>query len=94
MTVQVPIRELALSRFATGTLIGLAVSRWYDVPQRSAEPAASRAAGFAAASPEDWAKLPGARTVERADIAPGLDPSIYAYIRWSIHADLFRIPLH
>jgi eukaryotic-like serine/threonine-protein kinase len=43
--------------------------------------------------PENWAKIPGAKTVEQAFIAPGLDPSIYAYVNSSTHANLFRIPL-
>lgn len=43
--------------------------------------------------PEDWAKIPGARIVERADIVPGMDPSIYAYVKSSVHANLFRLPL-
>ncbi len=44
--------------------------------------------------PENWAKLPGAQIVDRADITPGMNPSIYAYIKSSVHANLFRIPLH
>ena len=43
--------------------------------------------------PENWAKIPGAKTVEHADIAPGPDPSIYAYVKSSIHSNLFRVPL-
>jgi len=43
--------------------------------------------------PENWAKLPGAKTVEHAGIGPGLDPSVYAYIKSSTQANLFRIPL-
>ncbi len=43
--------------------------------------------------PENWARLPGAKTVEHARIGPGLDPSIYAYVKSSTQANLFRIPL-
>jgi eukaryotic-like serine/threonine-protein kinase len=44
--------------------------------------------------PESWAKVPGAKIVERFGIAPGLDPDTYAYTKHSTHANLFRIPLH
>jgi serine/threonine protein kinase len=44
--------------------------------------------------PETWAKVPGAETVGRANITPGMNPSIYAYVKSSVHANLFRIPLH
>jgi serine/threonine protein kinase len=43
--------------------------------------------------PENWAELPGAQTVDRADITPGMNPSIYAYVKSSVQANLFRIPL-
>jgi hypothetical protein len=42
---------------------------------------------------EEWAKIPGAKIVEHANISPGPDPSTYAYIKPSVHANLFRIPL-
>jgi eukaryotic-like serine/threonine-protein kinase len=41
-----------------------------------------------------WANLPGVKIVERDKIAPGPNPATYAYIKPSIHANLFRIPLH
>ena len=40
-----------------------------------------------------WAKVPGVKIIDRAGIAPGLNPDTYAYIKPSIHANLFRIPL-
>jgi eukaryotic-like serine/threonine-protein kinase len=40
-----------------------------------------------------WANIPGVKIVEHASIAPGPDPSIYAYVKSSVHANLFRIPL-
>jgi eukaryotic-like serine/threonine-protein kinase len=42
---------------------------------------------------EEWAKIPGVKIVERDNIAPGPDPSTYAYIQASVHANLYRIPL-
>jgi serine/threonine protein kinase len=41
-----------------------------------------------------WAKVPGVKIIERTNIAPGPNPSTYAYIKPSVHANLFRIPLH
>jgi serine/threonine protein kinase len=40
-----------------------------------------------------WAKVPGVKIIKQTNIAPGLDPSTYAYIKPSMHANLFRIPL-
>jgi hypothetical protein len=40
-----------------------------------------------------WAKVPGVKIVEHDNISPGPDPSTYAYIKASAHANLFRIPL-
>jgi hypothetical protein len=39
------------------------------------------------------AALPGATMIERANIVPGRDPSVYAYIKANVHRNLFRIPL-
>ena len=44
--------------------------------------------------PENWAKLPEAKIVEHAGIGPGPDPSVYAYVKSSTQANLFRVPLH
>jgi len=44
--------------------------------------------------PAEWAKVAGVKIVEHGNIAPGPDPSTYAYIKPSLHANLFRIPLH
>ncbi len=43
--------------------------------------------------PTQWANVPGVKIIERINIAPGPDPSTYAYIKPSVHANLFRIPL-
>ena len=37
--------------------------------------------------------FPGARVVERYDISPGSDPSVYAYVKSTVHRNLYRIPL-
>jgi len=37
--------------------------------------------------------LPGMKIMEQGDIAPGLTPSTYAYVKSSVHSNLFRIPL-
>ena len=44
-------------------------------------------------NPAAWTNIPGVKIVEHASIAPGPDPSIYAYVKSSVHANLFRIPL-
>ncbi|HTC36595.1 MAG TPA: protein kinase [Bryobacteraceae bacterium] len=40
-----------------------------------------------------WAKVPGVKTIEHINIAPSPNPSVFAYIKPSMHANLFRIPL-
>ncbi len=44
-------------------------------------------------SEADLARLPGARMLERGNIAPGPDPSEYAYTQVSSHRNLYRIPV-
>jgi eukaryotic-like serine/threonine-protein kinase len=44
-------------------------------------------------NPAAWAKLPGVKVVDGTGIAPGSNPSTYAYIKPSVHANLFRVPL-
>ena len=46
--------------------------------------------------PGQWVKMPGVTTIERRGlgISPGLDPSTYAYIQPTIHANLYRVPIH
>jgi DNA-binding winged helix-turn-helix (wHTH) protein/Tol biopolymer transport system component len=41
----------------------------------------------------DGMALSGARVVEEADITPGPDPSTFAYVKTSVHRNLFRVPL-
>jgi hypothetical protein len=43
--------------------------------------------------PEEWAKVPGVTIVEHDKIAPGPNPSTYGYVKPSVHANRFRIPL-
>jgi hypothetical protein len=42
----------------------------------------------------DWSKIPGVKIIDHDNIAPGPNPSIYAYIKPSVHANLYRIPLN
>ena len=44
-------------------------------------------------NPSEWATVPGVKIVNHDRIAPGPDPSIYAYVKSASHANLFRIPL-
>jgi eukaryotic-like serine/threonine-protein kinase len=44
--------------------------------------------------PARWAKMPGVKVVDGINIAPGLNPATYAYIKSSTHGNLYRIPLH
>ena len=43
--------------------------------------------------PTAWAKVRGVKIIEHINIAPSPTPSVYAYIKPSVHANLFRIPL-
>lgn len=47
--------------------------------------------GFQADS--DLAKLPGVRTIDLFDVAPGPTPDVYAFSRASVQRNLYRIPL-
>jgi hypothetical protein len=42
---------------------------------------------------EDAAGLRGARIIEAYDISPGADPSVFAYVKTTVHRNLFRIAL-
>jgi eukaryotic-like serine/threonine-protein kinase len=44
-------------------------------------------------NPAEWAKVPGVKIVNRDYFSPGLDPSTYAYVKSTGHANLYRIPL-
>ena len=44
-------------------------------------------------NPSEWAKAPGVKIVNQGRIAPGPDPSTYAYVKFTSHANLYRIPL-
>lgn len=41
----------------------------------------------------DAALFPGSRVVEGWAISPGPDPSVFAYVKTTVHRNLFRIPL-
>ena len=43
--------------------------------------------------PEEWTRIPGVKIVEHDNIVPGISPSTYAYIKPSVHGNLFRVPL-
>ena len=45
-------------------------------------------------------KIPGAKlsshtesTVEYGGVTPGIDPSTYAFVKWTVHRNLYRIPI-
>jgi hypothetical protein len=42
---------------------------------------------------EDAKAFPGARVLDGWDISPGLDPSVFAYAKTTVHRNLYRIPL-
>jgi hypothetical protein len=44
-------------------------------------------------NPALWAKVPGVKVVNGVNIAPGPDPATYAYVKSSVHANLYRIPI-
>ncbi len=41
----------------------------------------------------DATRLPGVRVIERANIYPGPDPSLYAFTKTTVHRNLYRIPV-
>jgi dipeptidyl aminopeptidase/acylaminoacyl peptidase len=42
---------------------------------------------------DEAALFPGSRVIEVWNISPGPDPSTYAYVKTTVHRNLFRIPL-
>ena len=44
-------------------------------------------------SAADAAAVPGLRIIEHADVVPGLDPSVYAYINTTTTRNIFRVRL-
>jgi DNA-binding winged helix-turn-helix (wHTH) protein/Tol biopolymer transport system component len=42
---------------------------------------------------EEGMVLPGARVIDQSNVAPGPNPSTYAYARITVHRNVFRIPL-
>jgi hypothetical protein len=64
----------------------------YVIPLRSGqELPQTPAGGFR--SPEDIAKLPGARLIDAEGVTPGPTPEVYAFVRATVHRNLYRIPL-
>ncbi len=43
--------------------------------------------------PDDAAAYPGSRLIDGLDISPGPDPSLFAFVKTTVHRNLFRIPL-
>lgn len=41
----------------------------------------------------DGAAFPGSRIIEEWDISPGPDPSTFAYVKTTVHRNLYRVPL-
>jgi serine/threonine protein kinase/Tol biopolymer transport system component len=44
-------------------------------------------------SEKDLTRLPGVKVIDRPDAEAGLDPETYAYMKLSVHRNLYRIPL-
>jgi hypothetical protein len=44
-------------------------------------------------SVSEWAAVPGVLPITHDLIAPGPDPSIYAFTESDLHSNLYRIPL-
>ena len=42
---------------------------------------------------EDGSGFPGSRVIDGWSISPGPDPSVFAYVKTTVHRNLFRIPL-
>jgi Tol biopolymer transport system component len=90
------------SSFATWSHDG----KWIYIPLRYLLPDATKTlvlpspAGSVPAAPvhglkseEEFARLPAARLINEADVAPGSSPAHYAFVRASAKANLFRIYL-
>jgi hypothetical protein len=45
------------------------------------------------ASDLEIGKVPGVRTIDEADVAPGPSPDVYAFSRERVQRNLYRIPL-
>jgi len=44
-------------------------------------------------SEADLAKVPGVKVIEHGAISPGANPSVYAFVRSSVHRNLYRVPV-
>jgi eukaryotic-like serine/threonine-protein kinase len=74
----------ASRHYSAGKLVAIPVPRGASLPWLPPE-------GFRRS--EESLRLPGIQIVDQAEIAPGLNPSTYAYVKPAVHANLFRIPL-
>lgn len=71
-------------QYPTGRMVAIPVPAGETFPPLPASGIAGAAEALA---------LPGSRIVAQGNIAAGPDPSTYAYVKSSVHANLFRIPL-
>ncbi len=63
----------------------------FAIPFEHGPPAALARVGADPAS--TLSRLPGLRIVRHSAIAPGPDPSTYAFVKLTEHRNLYRIPL-
>jgi len=75
-----------------GSRSGMESAKTYALPLRSGRALPSLPAG-GIQSEADLARLPGARAVPGGDIAPGPNPSTYAFPRVSAQRNLYRVPV-
>jgi Tol biopolymer transport system component len=66
-------------------------SSTFAIPFHGALPAAFAAAGVNSAA--DLRRIPGVLTINQVLVAPGPDPSAYAYVKVSVHRNLYRVSL-
>jgi len=43
--------------------------------------------------PEHAPMFPGTRVIEQGFLAPALDPATYAFVKRTVHRNLFRVPV-
>jgi hypothetical protein len=66
-------------------------ARTYAIPFTNGPSAELLAAGGDAS--EKLARLTGTSVIEHLEIAPGRDPSIYAFVNAMVHRNLYQIPI-
>ena len=67
-------------------------TRTYAVPLRSGSMVPALPPG-GVKSENDLKNLPGVQVIDAVDISPGIDASTYAFIKTSVHRNLYRVPL-